>query len=305
MSFYIIIMRTITSHLMGGLGNQLFQIFLTISYGITNKIKFVFPFSEVLTDGIERPTYWDSFLKSLKIFTTHFIQNKFSNDELYQFTIYRENGFNYQSIPNFTSNVMLYGYWQSYKYFDSKKDQIFQLLCLKKTKESVKNEYSRYFDENSKTISMHFRLGDYKTKQDYHPILPYTYYHKSLEYILDCSIKQEDDSMKIRVLYFCEKEDNATVLEMIQKMNTKYPELLFIKVDDNIVDWKQMILMSCCDYNIIANSTFSWWAAYMNDSEKKIVCYPSLWFGKHIIKTQTHNEYMKDLYPETWKKIEI
>lgn len=299
-------MQIVTSHLMGGLGNQLFQIFLTISYGITNKIKFVFPFSKILKDpAINRQTYWDSFLESLKIFTTEFSSNKISNNDLYQFPIYRENGFNHQTLPNFTCNVMLYGYWQSYKYFDSKKDEIFQLIRLKKIKEIVKNEYSRYFDENSETISMHFRLGDYKTKQDYHPILPYAYYDKSLQYILDCCMKQEYNSMKKRVLYFCEKEDNDTVLEMIQKMNTKYPELLFIKVDDNIVDWKQMILMSCCHYNIIANSTFSWWGAYMNDLEKQIVCYPSLWFGKKAIQKQNHEEYMKDLYPETWKKIEI
>ena len=294
-------MQIITSHLMGGLGNQLFQIFLTISYAITNKVKFIFPFSKILPDGIERPTYWDSFLQPLKIFTTEFIQNKLSNNDLYQFQVHKENGFHYQSIPNFPFNIMFYGYWQSYKYFDDVKNDIFKMIRLDKVKESVKNEYIRYFDETSETISVHFRLGDYKSKQEYHPILPYTYYMKSLGYILEHS----NENTKKRVLYFCENEDNDTVLEMIQRLNKIYPDILFIKVDDTISDWKQMILMSCCHYNIIANSTFSWWGAYMNYYEKKIVCYPSLWFGQKITYPKSSDEYMKDLFPIEWKKINL
>lgn len=293
-------MQIITSHLMGGLGNQLFQIFITIAYGITNKMKFIFPFSKILPDGIERPTYWDSFLKPLNIFTTEFIPNKISNEDLYQFQLYRENGFNYQSIPIFSHSMMFYGYWQSYKYFDHLKNEIFKMIRLDKIKESVKNEYIRYFDDSSETICMHFRLGDYKKKTEYHPILPYSYYLKSLQHIFTVST-----SMKKRVLYFCEKEDNNTVLEMIKKLNDHFPDLLFIKVDDSIMDWKQMLLMSCCDHNIIANSTFSWWGAYMNDSTKKIVCYPSIWFGVRVTQARSHDDYIKDLYPEDWIKINV
>ena len=55
-----------------------------------------------------------------------------------------------------------------------------------------------------------------------------------------------------------------------------------MKVDDNIPDWKQMLIMANCDANIIANSTFSWWGAYFNKNPKKIVCYPNVWFGQSI-----------------------
>ena len=296
----------ITSHLMGGLGNQLFQIFTIIAYGFTHSVKFVFPFAKSLPDGMERPTYWDSFLEPLKMFTSENTKHRITNSELYNFPLFREKGFNFQSIPKFSTDTMIYGYWQSYKYFDDVKDKIFQMIRLSQLQELVKTEYSRYFDDDYQCISMHFRLGDYKTKPEYHPILPYEYYQKSMQYILDKEKEKEKEKGKekeTRVLYFCEKEDNAIVLEHIQRLNQLYPRVLFVKVDDTIVDWKQMILMSCCRHNIIANSTFSWWGAYMNISESKLVCYPSIWFGERMISHESHHEYMKDLYPEKWMKI--
>jgi len=59
-----------------------------------------------------------------------------------------------------------------------------------------------------------------------------------------------------------------------------------------------MILMSCCNSNIIANSSFSWWGAFMNENNEKIVCYPSTWFGKNF-----GNNSMNDLFPPSWQKI--
>ena len=55
--------------------------------------------------------------------------------------------------------------------------------------------------------------------------------------------------------------------------------------------------MSCCQHNIIANSTFSWWGAYFNSNNNKIVCYPDTWFQPSVI----HNT--KDLFPDEWNKI--
>jgi hypothetical protein len=60
-----------------------------------------------------------------------------------------------------------------------------------------------------------------------------------------------------------------------------------------------MLLMSLCHHNIIANSSFSWWSAYFNSWEDKIVCYPSVWFGE-VAKNNT-----KDLCPPEWVKINV
>ena len=61
-----------------------------------------------------------------------------------------------------------------------------------------------------------------------------------------------------------------------------------------------MHLMSLCNHNIIANSTFSWWGAYFNHHEDKIVCYPDIWFGP-----AQGNKYMGDLFPEKWYKVSL
>jgi hypothetical protein len=78
----------------------------------------------------------------------------------------------------------------------------------------------------------------------------------------------------------------------------KFPDISFHKANDEMEDWEQLLLMSCSDHNIIANSTFSWWAAYMNLNPDKVVCYPSMWFG-----TANNHLNTKDLFPPQWTKI--
>jgi hypothetical protein len=189
--------------------------------------------------------------------------------------------------------MLLFGYFQSYKYFENEKDKIMSLLNISTQQEKIKSEYPDYFNTNYVTISMHFRLGDYKEKQDYHPIMPYEYYENAIEQILEIR-----GDKKIKVLYFCEKIDNEEVNAHILKLKEKFPFLYFIKIDDDLPDWKQMLVMSCCHDNIIANSTFSWWGAYFNQNSDKIVCFPSLWFGPAL----KHD--VSDLFPITWIKID-
>ena len=81
------------------------------------------------------------------------------------------------------------------------------------------------------------------------------------------------------------------------KIKKSFPELEFHKADDTMEDWEQLLLMSCCHHNIIANSSFSWWGAYFNTNSNKIVCYPSLWFGQKILNDT------KDICPLEWNKL--
>ena len=81
-------------------------------------------------------------------------------------------------------------------------------------------------------------------------------------------------------------------------MQCLFPDLKFEKIDDSIEDWEQVIIMSLCEHNIIANSSFSWWGAYFNKNINKIVCYPDKWFGPKGPHNQT-----KDLCPDSWNKI--
>ena len=286
-------MSIVSCHLMGGLGNQLFQIFTTLSYAYDHKFSIVFPFSKTLTTGTIRPTYWDSFLRNIQHFTIRSLRTKYTNSTIDKFPIYKEPEFSYNIIPTFENNpeILLYGYFQSYKYFHHNDKYLFSLINLDSLQDRIKNLYSTLFDTNLTCVSMHFRIGDYQKIQHTHPILPYEYYENSIQDLLD----YHHDNL--RILYFCQDSDNHIIEPIINRLKTKFNSIEYIKVDDNIDDWKQMLLMSCCKYNIIANSTFSWWGAYFNQNKDKRVCYPHKWFGPAL----THN--ITDLFPQDWKQI--
>ena len=268
----------LTCNLMGGLGNQLFQIFTTIAYAFKINNKPVFLNLDKTAGMTYRKTYWNTFLNNLK---ETMIQN-----EIPKMECIKEHGFSFTELPEVSSkNVMLLGYFQSYKYFEDNKTELFELIELEKQKQSIQNNI------NLNTISMHFRIGDYKLIQGNHPIIPLTYYENALRYILEKN--------KFKVIYFCEIQDLFEVEKMIEKLESIFVEVEFECVDLQLDDWQQMLLMSCCKHNIIANSTFSWWGAYFNTFPGKIVCYPDKWFGSKL----SHNTC--DLFPVEWVKISI
>lgn len=289
----------ITANLMGGLGNQLFQIFATIAHSMKINYDIIFAYSGILTTGKERHTYWNNFLSSLFKYTTLNLDNELTNQDVDKFLIYREQGFRYSNIPFFNNkNIKLYGYFQSYKYFEE--PGVFNKICdmidLRNQQNDVKFVYKDFFPDETRIISMHFRLGDYKFIQQHHPLMPYEYYDNAITNVLIFT-RNLHKSLKYQVNYFCEKEDNTFVLDIIKRLEVKYNIVKFVKVDDGIEDWQQLLLMSCCHDNIIANSSFSWWGAYFNNTENKTVCYPYLWFGP------ANNSNVTDLFPNTWVKV--
>lgn len=265
----------ISCDLMGGLGNQLFQIFATISYSIDTKKDFSFERKEILGEkgNTPRQTYWRNLLSNLDKHLLS-ISNK---------TLLHESGFRYTNLPTVEGNVELRGYFQSHKYFEHNYQQIRNLLNIERFLPELKDHYN--------CISMHFRIGDYKKIQHCHPLMPKEYYEKAISYIV------QKDSIK-RVLYFHEEKDVEDVNNIIKYLEGKFPSISFIKTVE-IEDWKQLLSMSRCKHNIIANSTFSWFGAYFNDNKEKIVCYPNKWFGPAI------NNDTTDLFPNEWVKIPL
>jgi hypothetical protein len=278
---------------MGGLGNQLFQIFATLASAIKFNMHAIFTYDDILTIGRARNTYWNSFLDKLKQVTTINKEIGLTNADLLSFPRYHEGGFEFQQFPFFNENVMLYGYFQSYKYFEQYRTAIFSIIDLENKKTKILDKYNDMFMNSSiENVSMHFRLGDYKNIQHVHPLMPYEYYKNSIYHILS-----NVESLNINVLYFCEQEDNADVSITINKLKKDFPDVVFNKVNDDATDWEQMLLMSCCNHNIIANSSFSWWGGYFNSNDKKIVCYPYIWFGP------ANRANVNDLFPPNWTKI--
>lgn len=287
----------ISCSLAGGLGNQLFQIFTAIACSIKLRRKSVFlyeDFNGLYSGNTVRPTYWNTFLKPIKYMATFPLPS--------QPTLIREKHFHYEDIDlrkiGENENVNLVGYFQSHKYFDEYKETLFKLIRLEETRAKVIKMYSclnvhgEKYEQFDQLISMHFRIGDYIKYPDVHPILSYDYYYNSLCFI------QKKGLTHFNVLYFCENENAEQVNMCIARLQKEFPETQFQRAPEILEDWQQMILMSCCKYNIIANSTFSWFAAYFNSFSDKIACYPSLWFGK-----QLGHYILKDLFPTTWNKI--
>ena len=268
--------------LKGGLGNQMFQIFTTLSHSIKTGNKYNFTDQDVVDHGIRTTTYWITMFRSLLSLTS-------SNDETFEQIF--EQSFSYNELPLQQNNMCLNGYFQSYKYFENNYNTIISLIELHKIKVNVIQSHVYNVEQLNTTISVHFRRGDYKNYPDKYPLLTSTYYERSISYIL------ANKASISYVLYFCEESDLDDVGEMIEVLTAKFPSLTFRRCSNILDDWEQMLLMSACSHNIIANSTFSWWAAYLNDNSDKIVCYPYNWF------TDSANLDTTDLFPFQWKEI--
>lgn len=267
-----------TCNLMGGLGNQLFQVFATISYALETTRSFQFVHQVQVGN---RLTAWNTLLRGL--------QPNLVNSNPTNLLVVREPEFTYNKIPSIPSNhICLFGYFQSEKYFKEYYDQIYNLTKIEERRAEI---LARQPTFDMPTVSLHFRIGDYKNIQHIHPIMTIEYYKNALAYI------QSKIPDPIQVVYFCEDTDLQTVLETIKVLHTHYPKYTFVRCNPLLADWQQMLYMSCCHSHIIANSTFSWWGAYLNPSKEKIVCYPATWFGP-VAKTDS-----RDLCPPEWIKI--
>jgi len=291
----------ISCKLQGGLGNQLFQIYTTIAYASQTNKKFFFLNVEELKSSVtNRHTYWDKFLKSLKPFL---IDPKLINKD--NLAIIREKGFTYEPLPLPLSisekkiNI-LNGYFQSYKYFDECFQTINRLLKIDDIKVALTNKYRKLLNEEF-PASMHFRLGDYKKLPEHYVILSVDYYRAALNCLLETTLvtKQTRSEPWANVLYFCEAQDLEDVKATISILEVDFPNIKFLRADPELEDWQQLILMSLCRNNIIANSTFSWWGAYLNIYRQKKVIYPDTWFGHKLQKTHD----TRDLFPADWIKI--
>lgn len=300
----------ITGVLQGVLGNQLFILFTTIAYAIQNKHPVLFQYNKQLTNGGVKYTYWDTFLSAINDLTTNTI---ITNDIKHKFTQIREyKEGQYNELPKITLNesAILYGYFQSFRYFQNEYYEISRMIGIY----DLRYKYNNWFLKNGlnklTTISMHFCISDYN---NLNIVLPFEYYKNSLQFILN-----DTNILNMTILYFCEKRDlieverNISILQnTFTSCNFKYcnlesvitEKMCNISADNNNNDSlnqivgnsnDEIIIMGNCKYNIIANNTFSWWAAYIGYMEdlpylEHIVCYPS-----------NNNS---DLYPKSWNKI--
>lgn len=181
-------------------------------------------------------------------------------------------------------NTYLDGYWQSEKYFEDYKEIIkrdFQFV----RKLDIKNQelLNEITSENS--VSVHIRRGDYlknfRNKKLYGGICDLDYYSKGIELMKS---KVEDP----KFYFFSDDIDWV-------KENIKVEAATFVNWNKRESSYVDMQLMSNCKYNIIANSTFSWWGAWLNNNSEKMVIAPEKWLND--------SKDYSDVKPKEWIKI--
>jgi len=181
------------------------------------------------------------------------------------------------------SSCYIQGYWQSFRYFTDIRDVLLNDFRLK-----GKMNYSNLFIldkiKSQNSISVHIRRGDYVTNKKnssiYHH-LNINYYRSAIDYMA---------SMVEEPFFFIFSDDPKWAHENLKLKNTMVVDVN--KFDNPEFD---LVLMSECEHNIIANSTFSWWGAWLNQNKSKIVVCPKKWMVKSID--------LSDLYPEEWVQL--
>lgn len=268
--------KKVTPVLQGGLGNTLFQIATAYAYSLEHGHKFE------LYDNLYIPchhppldSYKDNIFSNIKISK--------ANDQFYK---YDEPSFCYNEIPKFENNLILYGYFQSEKYFQKYKNEIQDLFYFNS---KLIEKYSK--ELRQKNCSIHVRRGDYLNLQNCHPIQSLEYYKKAISFF-------DKDT-----LFFVFSNDIEWCKNEFTHENIGTNNFIFIDGNNGQDD---LLLMSHCQNNIIANSSFSWWAAWLNENlNKKVIC-PQNWFSEEYSKmicNVQHKTYKDDLLPELWIKI--
>ena len=186
--------------------------------------------------------------------------------------------FEFKSIEMPSGEVYVDGFFQSEKYFKHNREKLLEWFKIPDMiSEKIEKNYSHLLKQ--RTTSIHVRRGDYVRHPNHHPTLSVEYYRNTINFL-----KDKTD------LFIVFSDDIAWCKENINGGNIIYIE--------NERDYIEIYLMSLCTNNIISNSSFSWWGAWLNTNKDKIVVAPNTWFGSALITTYNTN----DLIPETWVK---
>jgi len=267
--------------LKGGLGNQMFQYALgrVLSLKFDTRLKLDTYFLNLNIKGVTKRNY-DLDVFDIKAEVSN---NIFTSFFLSLFKYKREKGFHFdEDVMNVGGDVYLDGYWQSPKYFKGFEDAIKRDFKLKnipaKNIQDLEGEIS-----STDSVCIHVRRGDYVGNK-VHETISLDYYKSGLEII-----SQKTNVKKIYVF----SDDIKWCRE-----NLSFPKPT-VFVDESFAGEKgegHMYLMSKCKNFIIANSSFSWWAAWLCDYNDKIIVCPKKWFTDESIDTS-------DLIPKEWIKI--
>lgn len=277
----------ITHTLYGGLGNQLFQIFTTMAVSLKfghecyfewhpDSILASYPLLGRLMLECKPPDECRALEAHLPVIRVDEPSREYHPDV---FDVLKDT-LNHQGL------WVLNGYFQSYRYFEQEYPVILQRLGIRDQQLQLDKILQQLTTDV--VITMHFRIGDYKHLQHTHPILPRNYYRNALQVIVG---KQNPSMQSYRVVYVCQADDQETVEDYyIRPLAAEFPQNIqwtpiAVAVEGRMTDDQQLLYMSLSTHHIMANSTFSWWSAYLRPERATIekegmICYPKLWFNQ-------------------------
>ena len=277
--------KELTAHLMGGLGNVLFIIATCFALSKKYKVKLRFYCSPNVWRDVKRRSI--QYYKMFEKFDIDCANNRKSG------ITFREPYFFYDSITiDRRNHSCIYGYFQSYKYFDAYKSEFIKMLnnpyedeadrelteLLKQVADNESSLPPSKKIQELEFVSIHVRRTDYLALSDIYLNLGTTYYEEAIS-----NFSKE----KSIFLIFSDDVEYIQQEPLFQNLVNKY---IVTNQDDEYCFW----LMSACDHNIIANSSYSWWASYINSNPNKLVVCPSKWFGP---KGPVYK--IRDIVPET------
>jgi hypothetical protein len=287
----------------GGLGNQMFQYACGKALAIKHNTSLVSDLS-LLNKSVNNGGTTKRSFDLLRVFNINVLESNVANLKSQKPLFYRvanvfaiklglngiqttkyfiENKFSYNdSIEKVGKDCYLFGYWQSPKYFDSISSLILKEFTFSNQLDD-KNSEMAGFITTVNSVSIHIRRTDFKNTT--HGMCSLEYYEEAVKFI----------STKIANPHFFVFSDDINWVKKNLKLSY---QCMFISGNSGYKSYIDMQLMSACKHNIIANSSFSWWGAWLNQNPNKIVIAPKIWFVDKKLNDQTI-----DLIPDTWKRM--
>ena len=256
----------------GRFGNQMFQYAATRGIAKTRGFDFTTP------DGPKNDSEFNDEEQQHKLFMS-FNMTGAKNIGYLEAEYKKEGSFRYDEelVKTCPDNVNLYGYFQSEKYFKHIEDEIREDFTFRNEVKAKCHEVLDQIVGEGDFITLHVRRTDHLIKPTFHPVLPISYYQEALERL----------PKDIPVVVLTDDPSWAFGHDFFES------DRFFISESDNIHD---MCLMSLSQYNIIANSTFSWWGAWLAGHNNVIG--PKLWFGPD-------GEDPSDIYIDRWEYLDV
>jgi hypothetical protein len=266
----------------GGLGNQMFQYACGRALALKNKDSLFLVRSEYQGD-VDRPFSLTNFniqavmMRSAEVpkFSRFFsrVTQKLTGNFHVAFD---------QSVLDKQGTVYLDGYFQSEKYFNDITDKIRQDFTVAEPFQGKTLAIANSIKNDPAAVSLHVRRGDYITHPDFGGIVTTEYYERAIDRVRE----------KIPAAKFYVFSDDITWCKSELGLGS---DTTFVSHPE-LKDFEELILMSLCKHHIIANSSFSWWGAWLGQNPKKTVIAPKTW-------SNLHEDWYKDIIPDLWVRI--